>query len=115
MRKIALLTGVAGAILFAGSALAQEATPPAPQTPPAQTPPAANPSQVSLTPGQTVRGPDGELGKLEGVQVNAEGQQELTVRGSDGQLRAVPLGGLQVNGTLNIGQEANLGPASSRG
>lgn len=92
MRKIALMTGVAGALLFAGPVLAQDATPPTP------TPPAAAPSQVSLSPGQTVRGPDGELGKLEGVRVDAQGQQELTVRGADGQLRAVPLGGLQVNG-----------------
>jgi hypothetical protein len=105
MPKIALMTGVAGAILFAGpllggAALAQEASPPAPQqTPPTTQTPAASPSQVSLTPGQTVRGPDGELGKLEGIQVDAQGQQELTVRGADGQLRAVPLGGLQVNGS----------------
>ncbi len=84
MRKIALLTGVAGALLLATPALAQDAQP-------TQTPPAPAPSQVSLSPGQTVRGPDGELGKLEGVRVDAQGQQELTVRGADGQLRAVPL------------------------
>lgn len=112
MRKIALLAGAAGALMIAGPVLAQEATPPgrppmpaqtAPtQMPPAeaqtQTPPAAQSGAVSLSPGQTVRGPDGELGKLEGVRVNAQGQQELTVRGADGQLRSVPLGGLQVNG-----------------
>lgn len=119
MRKIALLTGAAGALLIAGPALAQVATPPgrnpvpdqtAPaQTPPAQTmpatPPAENPAaapaqdSVSLTPGMVVRGGAGteELGKLEGVRVNAQGEQELTVRGADGQLRAVPLGGLQVS------------------
>lgn len=116
MRKIALLAGAAGALMIAGPALAQEATPPgrppvpvqtaptqaAPATPPteAQTPPAAQgQGSISLSPGQTVRGPDGELGKLEGVRVNAQGQQELTVRGADGQLRSVPLGGLQVNGS----------------
>lgn len=121
MRKIALLTGAAGALLIAGPVLAQEASPPgrspvpeqtAPQTSPAQTPPAqsmpATPpteapaaqsqAPIALNPGATVRGNDGELGKLEGVRVNAEGQQELTVRGADGQVRAVPLGGLQVNG-----------------
>lgn len=117
MRKIALLAGAAGALMIAGPALAQEATPPGrppvpaqaatAQTPPAATPPAEaqNPptaqsqGAVSLSPGQIVRGPDGELGKLEGVRVNAQGQQELTVRGADGQLRSVPLGGLQVNGS----------------
>lgn len=121
MRKIALLTGAAGALLIAGPVLAQEASPPgrnpvpeqtAPQTTPAQTPPAQSMSAtppteapaaqsqapIALNPGATVRGNDGELGKLEGVRVNAEGQQELTVRGADGQVRAVPLGGLQVNG-----------------
>lgn len=119
MRKIALLTGAAGLLLIAGPALAQEVAPPgrnpvpdqtAPsQTPPAQsmpaTPPAENPDappaqeSVSLTPGMVVRGGAGteELGKLEGVRVNAQGEQELTVRGVDGQLRAVPLGGLQVS------------------
>lgn len=116
MRKIALLAGAAGALMIAGPVLAQEATPPGrppvpAQTAPTQTSPAATPptesqtppaaqsdGSVSLSPGQTVRGSDGELGKLEGVRVNAQGEQELTVRGADGQLRSVPLGGLQVNG-----------------
>ncbi|MES2834879.1 MAG: hypothetical protein V4707_09255 [Pseudomonadota bacterium] len=109
MRKIALLTGAAGLLLIAGPALAQEATPPGrnpvpEQTAPAQTPPTATPpaaqtqAPIALNPGATVRGPDGELGKLESVRVNAQGQQELTVRGTDGQVRSVPLGGLQVNG-----------------
>lgn len=124
MRKIALLTGAAGALMIAGPVLAQEASPPgrnpvpeqtAPQnaptqTPPAQSMPATPPAEapaaqsaqsqapIALNPGATVRGNDGELGKLEGVRVNAQGQQELTVRGADGQVRAVPLGGLQVNG-----------------
>lgn len=114
MRKIALLAGAAGALMIAGPVLAQEATPPGrnpapeqtapaqtmPATPPAESP-AAPPAQesVSLTPGMVVRGGDGaeELGKLEGVRVNAQGEQELTVRGADGQLRAVPLGGFQIS------------------
>lgn len=94
MRKIALLTGAAGALLLTGPALAQEATPPVPQEQPAQ------PQSVSLTPGATVRGEGGvELGKLEGIRTNAAGQQELTVRGADGQLRAVSLTGFQMQGS----------------
>ena len=94
--KNALLAGSFGALLMAAPALAQEAAPPA-QDPAA----AAAPAQQSLqlTPGAAVRGPDGELGKLEGVQANAEGGQELTVRGTDGQLRAVPLGGIRQEGS----------------
>ena len=37
-------------------------------------------------------------GKLEGVQNDAEGKQELTVRGADGQLRGVPLAGIRQDG-----------------
>lgn len=99
MRKIALLTGVAGALLLAGPTLAQEATPPAQEQ---QTPPAAEAAasgNVTLSPGATVRGEGGaELGKLEGVQANADGSQSLTVRGSDGSLRAVPLDGFRMEG-----------------
>jgi len=93
--KTALLAGAAAAFLTAAPALAQEAAPAAQD--PAAAPAAAQPS-LSLTPGTTVQGPDGELGKLEGVQNNAEGRQELTVRGADGQLRAVPLGGIHQEG-----------------
>lgn len=91
--KTALLAGAVGAVLTAAPALAQETTAPAQE-------PAAAPAQQSLqlTPGATVRGPDGALGQLEGVQANAEGGQELTVRGADGQLRAVPLGGIRQEG-----------------
>ena len=32
---------------------------------------------------------------LEGVRNNAEGKQELTVRGADGQVRGVPLAGIR--------------------
>ena len=92
--KTVLLAGAA-ALLTAAPALAQEAAPAA-QDPAAAAAPAQ--SSLSLTPGTTVQGPDGELGKLEGVQNNAEGRQELTVRGADGQLRAVPLSGIRQEG-----------------
>ena len=84
--KTAILSSAAAAFLIASPALAQEIAPAAPATQDAP----AQPS-LSLTPGTSVHGPDGELGKLEGVQNNASGAQELTVRGADGQLRAVPL------------------------
>lgn len=84
----------AAAVLFAAPAFAQDA----PTTPaPTEQAPAAQQS-LSLTPGTTVQGPDGELGKLEGVQNNASGAQELTVRGADGQVRAVPLNGIRQEG-----------------
>ncbi|QSF54935.1 hypothetical protein [Brevundimonas fontaquae] len=94
--KTALLAGAAAAFMTAAPALAQETTPA-----PAAAPAAAASSQqsLSLNPGSSVSGPDGELGKLEGVQNNAEGKQELTVRGADGQLRAVPLSGIRQEGT----------------
>lgn len=94
--KTVLLAGAAAAFMTAAPAMAQEATPA-----PAAAPAAAASSQqsLSLNPGSSVAGPDGELGKLEGVQSNAEGKQELTVRGADGQLRAVPLSGIRQEGT----------------
>ena len=95
--KTAILGSAAAAFLIASPVLAQDAATAAPQTPAAQEP-AAQPS-LSLTPGTSVQGPDGELGKLEGVQNNASGAQELTVRGADGQLRAVPLNGIRQEGT----------------
>lgn len=92
IRKTALLAGVAGAMLFAAPSLAQDA-PPAPSTQ------AAPPASVTVQPGSTVKGEGGvELGTLQGVRTNAAGEQELEVRGADGQLRAVPLGGLQQDG-----------------
>jgi pyruvate dehydrogenase E2 component (dihydrolipoamide acetyltransferase) len=94
--KTAILGSAAAAFLIASPVLAQDAATAAPQTPAAQEP-AAQPS-LSLTPGTSVQGPDGELGKLEGVQNNASGAQELTVRGADGQLRAVPLNGIRQEG-----------------
>lgn len=98
--KTALLASAA-AFMFAAPALAQETPAPAPTEAPAAA--AASQQSLSLNPGMTVSGPDGELGKLEGVQNNAEGKQELTVRGADGQLRAVPLSGIrQENGGVAV-------------
>lgn len=91
IRKTALLAGVAGALLFAAPALAQDTPPPSAQT--------GAQASITVQPGAAVMGEGGvELGKLQGVRTNAAGEQELEVRGADGQLRAVPLGGLQQNG-----------------
>jgi hypothetical protein len=98
IRKTALLTGIAGAFLFAAPVLAQDAT--TPQTPepaPAEAP-AAQPQSLTLTPGATVKSADGtELGKLVGAQNGAAGQ-ELTVRGADGSVRPVPVAGIRQEG-----------------
>lgn len=98
IRKTALLTGIAGAFLFAAPVLAQDAT--TPQTPepaPAEAP-AAQPQSLTLTPGATVKSADGsELGKLVGAQNGASGQ-ELTVRGADGSVRPVPVAGIRQDG-----------------
>ncbi|GAW41983.1 hypothetical protein SH203_02395 [Brevundimonas sp. SH203] len=95
-----VLLASAAAFMFAAPALAQET--PAP-TAPAPAAAASSQQSLSLNPGMTVSGPDGELGKLEGVRNNAEGKQELTVRGADGQLRAVPLSGIrQENGGVVV-------------
>lgn len=96
IRKTALLTGIAGLMLTAApAAFAQDAAPA--QTPPAAA--AAQPGTLTLQPGSDVKGSDGAvLGKLEGTRTNA-GAQELTVRGTDGQLRGVPLAGLKPEGT----------------
>ncbi|QTC90419.1 superoxide dismutase [Brevundimonas goettingensis] len=107
IRKTALLTGIAGLMLTAApAAFAQDATQdpaPAPTPAPAAAPatataPAQQPGTLSLQPGSDVKGSDGAvLGKLEGVRDNA-GAQELTVRGTDGQLKGVPLAGLKPEG-----------------
>lgn len=100
IRKTALLAGIAGLMLTAPAAFAQDAsTTPAPaQTPPAAAP-TAQPGTLQLQPGSDVKGSDGVvLGKLEGVRNNDAGEQELTVRGTDGQVRGVPLGGLKPDG-----------------
>lgn len=97
-RKTALLTGLAGAFLFAAPVLAQDAT--TPQTPepaPAEAA-AAQPQSLTLSPGATVKSADGtEIGKLVGVQ-NGAGGQELTVRTADGQVRPVALAGIRQDG-----------------
>ncbi len=103
IRKTALLTGIAGALLMSAPVLAQDAMNPTPA--PTQDPatrsatPASASGTLQLQPGANVKGADGTvLGKLEGVRNNDAGEQELTVRGTDGQLRGVPLGGLSQQG-----------------
>lgn len=92
--KTAFLAGAAAVLMTSAPALAQDA--PASASPEAS---AAQPQSLTLTPGATVKGSDGaEIGKLVGVQNNAAGEQELTVRGADGQVRAVPLPGIRQNG-----------------
>ena len=95
IRKTVLLAGVTAALLTAAPALAQDAPASAPQTAPT----AQAEGSLQLQPGASVKGSDGAvLGTLEGVQSNAAGEQELTVRGADGDLRGVPLGGLTQQG-----------------
>jgi len=96
IRKTVLLAGVTAAFLTAAPALAQDAmAPAAPQTAPT----AQAEGSLQLQPGSSVTGSDGTvLGTLEGVHSNAAGEQELTVRGADGDLRGVPLGGLTQQG-----------------
>lgn len=94
IRKTVLMAGVAGALMFGAPAFAQDAQDAAPA--PAQE---TQPQSLTLTPGASVRSEDGTvLGVLEGARNNAEGAQELTVRGADGQVRAVPLTGLRQEG-----------------
>jgi hypothetical protein len=95
MRKTALLTGVAGLLLMTTPALAQDGMAAQPQDQPAAAtaaaPAAEQPQTLTLQPGSDVKGSDGAvLGQLEGARNSATGQ-ELTVRGSDGALRAVPV------------------------
>ena len=98
IRKTALLTGIAGAFLFAAPVLAQDATTPQTPEPAAAEAPAAQPQSLTLTPGTTVKSADGsELGKLVGAQNGASGQ-ELTVRGADGSVRAVAVAGIRPDG-----------------
>lgn len=101
--KNALLAGIAGALIFAAPALAQDAasSSEAPATQDAQ------PSSLTLSPGSTVKSKDGtELGKLVGVQTGAAGQ-ELTVRGADGQVRPVSVNGIKADGS-DIQVDASL-------
>lgn len=98
IRKTALLTGIAGAFLFAAPVLAQDATTSQTPEPAAAEATAAQPQSLTLTPGSTVKSADGsELGKLVGAQAGASGQ-ELTVRGADGSVRAVPVAGIRQDG-----------------
>ena len=98
MRKTALLTGVAGLLLMTAPAFAQDGTA-TPQTTPAPAE-AEQPQALSLSPGQTVRGSDGaELGQLVGARNGPSGGQELTVRGADGQVRAIPTEGIGQQGS----------------
>lgn len=96
MRKTALLTGVAGLFLMTAPAFAQDST--APQTPPAATTEAPT---LTLRPGATVRGSDGELGTLVGARLNG-GRQQLTVQGADGLVRAVPIDGIRQEGDVVV-------------
>ena len=97
----------AGAVaLLAAPALAQHTTHQTPSSPSSSSSasapqsPTASSGTLQIQPGSTVTGSDGQaLGQLEGVRTNAAGQQELTVRGSDGQLRAVPTAGLRQEGS----------------
>lgn len=103
MRKTALMTGVAGLFLMAAPAFAQDAT--SPQTPPASAEVEAEAAveaetqapTLSLTPGAIVQGPDGQLGVLVGARLHA-GAQQLTVKGEDGVIRAVPIDGIRQEG-----------------
>lgn len=95
-RKTLLLAGVTAALLTAAPALAQDSPAPAQTDPAAQ---AQSQGSIQLQPGSSVKGSDGAvLGVLEGVQSNAAGEQELTVRGADGNLRGVGLAGLTQQG-----------------
>ncbi|MEH6663278.1 MAG: superoxide dismutase [Brevundimonas sp.] len=100
IRKTALLTGVAGALMFAAPAFAQDATQD-PATDPLTQPPAAEAGveaqaeqSGSVAPGAQVTSSDGaSLGILEGAGVDASGQQTLQIRADDGQLREAPIDG----------------------
>ena len=102
MRKTALLTGAAGLFLMTAPAFAQDST--APQTPPATTTTTEAPAQapaLTLQPGATVRGSDGDLGTLVGARLNG-GRQQLTVQGADGTVRAVPIDGIRQDGDVVV-------------
>lgn len=100
IRKTALLAGVAGALMIAAPALAQDmtqdpATDPMTQTDPmTDAAPAEAEASGSVAPGAEVKASDGAtLGILEGAGVDVSGQQTLQIRGSDGQLREAPIAG----------------------
>ena len=94
IRKTALLYSLAGALMVAAPAMAQDQVQDAA---PAEAE-AQQPQSLTLTPGASVKSADGSvLGQLVGVQNGANGQ-ELTVRGSDGQVRPVALNGIRQDG-----------------
>ena len=94
IRKTALLYSLAGALMVAAPAMAQDQVQDAA---PAEAE-AQQPQSLTLTPGATVKSADGSvLGQLVGVQNGSNGQ-ELTVRGSDGQVRPVALNGIRQDG-----------------
>ena len=96
IRKTALLTGIAGALLIAAPAFAQETQPQDQNATEAAA--TAQPQSLTLNPGATVKSADGsELGKLVGAR-NGNNGQELTVRGSDGIVRPVGLAGIRQDG-----------------
>lgn len=100
MTRNALFVGAALAAILSAPALAQDAM--APAQDPAAVPPAAEAQAeqtLTLQPGAPVVGSDGSaLGTLEGVSTGDDGQQQLTVRGSDGQIRGVPVAGISQQG-----------------
>lgn len=106
-----LFAGAALALVFSAPALAQDAMSPSQE--PAQEPVAEATAEtqqtLTLNPGSNVLGSDGAtLGTLEGVRTNAEGQQELTVRGADGQIRGVPVNGIAQQGAdVTVGWSAD--------
>ncbi|MFN4296135.1 MAG: superoxide dismutase [Brevundimonas sp.] len=100
IRKTALLTGVAGALMFAAPALAQEIPTDDPMAQaPVEQPMAEPEASGSVAPGAEVRAADGAtLGILEGAGVDASGQQTLQIRTADGQLREAPIDGAGLDG-----------------
>lgn len=102
IRKTALLAGVAGALMIAAPALAQDITQDPMTDPLTQAPTEqleAQPDESgSVAPGAEVKAADGAtLGTLEGAGVDGSGQQTLQIRGSDGQLREAPIAGAQLD------------------
>ncbi|MFN3537312.1 MAG: hypothetical protein ACK4Y4_07710 [Brevundimonas sp.] len=95
IRKTALLTSVAGALMFAAPALAQDFPTEDPMAQaPIEQPAVEAEASGTVEPGAEVRAADGaSLGILEGAGVDASGQQTLQIRTADGQLREAPIDG----------------------
>lgn len=108
MTRSMLLGGAALALTFSAPALAQDAQDPM-TAPPAAEAQAQARQSLTLQPGARVLGSDGApLGTLEGVRTDVAGAQQLTVRGSDGQVRGVP-----VNGIAQQGADITVGLSSA--